>query len=881
MVNDSTHKAARVADIIQTVAKLVVLLVIIPAAVLLAVFFITQPFISDVVVRQLFSLAVAICLAGAIATKTDRNLLGYSLVLIGTILGAVSLSTFWNRSFMTMGAIHAALIITLLLALDASSKEILKQGKAAVVVRFFVILVMVTGPMIGSLYMLDVGGGFQHVILAALLISIPYIIGLHFYRRNPTLGILEAVLSSATLSLASTPILYSALPSVDVFLLISAHVLTFGLGLLLFTQLVRYIQTLVLEREVRTEEHVSERRRVEGLMGIGEYTGDEAATEPPSEPAPDTPTLIDPYAAQGISGLALVLTASGIPGVLLALASLTSFAESSWFLFLFAPLAAIVTLVVMIPAAVFLRLGRYITRTREEQTTKLLGLLTVLCGTAASYVWSQFSLWPVEYSVLLAAAVALSGVTGIFREVRRLWKRLWLWIASGFRALKRWVQRHPIHTGAAIDVLLTLAILSVVSPRMTGFAYYELALLPLSVSIASAFALMGLGALKRVKRRLSLAAVAWVVFLIANSLFTVWYLGVVLGTHSVQSISVSLVWMLGSAALQRLEVSRKLVGVTYAMGMLGVMSYLWLVEPLYLPTSFVLPTVAAVILPAALFHAEYKRALIRAGTAIYRGMTVFGAFLLRFILISYAALAIVIIAYGSYSVLYTSMGMEITYVLVVAGLLFFASYSPVVKYRGMHHRILVSSVIAGLSVFMGSFVYYLALGFVPHLQSVVLSVTTSIAVLAALREELPGVLRPKLPFLLWGAVLVSCSLLGYWWLSGIYEQNLAVAWTAVIVSTYMLASSRVDHLRSVASIGYAVSVVLACALFSHAFGVPWFYLTVGIAIALAPVAFSYYARALRHLGRLAVRLGEALLVLVLTYTVIAAALAGLIVSILA
>jgi hypothetical protein len=879
MVNHSTHKAARVADIIQTVDKLLVLLVIVPAAVLLAVFFVTQPFISDLLVRQLFSLAVATCLAGAIATKTDRNLLGYALVLIGTILGAASLSSYWNRPFMSMGAIHASFLITLSLALDASSKKVLKERRAKLVIASFVILVMITGPMIGALYMLEVGAAYQQVILAALLISLPYTFGLHFYRRSPTLGIVEAFLSSASLSLVSAPIVYSELLLVGVLLLVSAHVLTFGLGLFLFTQLIRYIQTLVLKRKKRTAELVSERRRVEGLMGIDAYTEDEAVSQPESEPVPKLPSLIDPYIAQGISGLALMLIASGIPGVLLELAALTSFAESSWFLFLFAPLAAIVALVVVIPAAIFLRLGHYITRSREEQITKLLGLVTVLCGTAASYIWSQFSLWPVEYSALLAGVVTLSGVTGIFREVRRLWKRLWLRIVSGFRNLKRWIQRHPVHTGGAINVLLTLAILSIVSPLMTGFEYYELALIPLSVSIGSGFALVGLGALKRVKQRLQLAAVAWIVFLAANSLFTVWYLAVVLSTDAVHSISVSLIWMLGSAALQRLEVSRKQVGATYAPGVLGVLSYLWRIEPLYLPTRFVLPAVAAIMLPAALLHEEYRRALMRAGTAVYRGMTAFGALLLRFILISYAALAIVIIAYGSYSLLYASMGMELTYVLVVAGLLFFGSYSPVVKYRGMHHSVLVSSVIAGLAVFMGGFVYHLALGFVPQLQSVVVSITASIVVLTALREELPEILRPKLPLLLWVTAFASCSTFGYWWFSRILDQSQAMAWTAVIVGAYMLASSRLDALEPGPSIAYAASVVLACALFAYAFGVPWFYAAVAIAVALAPVAFPFYIRGLRHLGRLALRLGEALLILVLTYTVIAAGLAGMAASV--
>ncbi len=193
----------------------------------------------------------------------------------------------------------------------------------------------------------------------------------------------------------------------------------------------------------------------------------------------------------------------------------------------------------------------------------------------------------------------------------------------------------------------------------------------------------------------------------------------------------------------------------------------------------------------------------------------------------------------------------------------------------MEHRTLVTFVIAGLALFTGALAYHLALTFVPQIHSLFLAVTTATAILAALREELPDTLHPFIPLVLWGATLLSGSSLVYWWLSRIYEQDLAYAWTGVIVALYMLMSSRSERLKVSASIGYAISIVAACVLFWSAFGLPLTYLVAGIALTLIPVASSYYVRALRHVGRLAQKIGEALLVLVLTYTVIAAAIVGL------
>lgn len=879
MVTDSTYKAAKAADILQTVAKLVVLFVIIPAAVLLAVFFITEPFISDIVVRQSFSLSVALCLAGIIAARTERNVLGYGLILIGTALGTSSLSTFWNQAFMTMGCIHGALIIALVLVLDATSKEVIEGGTPSAVTTFLISAVIITGPLIGVLYLIDLGTSLEYILLVALLISIPYVVGLHYYQRRAKLGVFEAVLLSAALSLAFSPPLYANIVVPDMLTVLSAHILMFGIGLLVFSQMLRYIQTLVLERGARQTEGVSERKRIEMLMGIDQYTEIETRSQAPVPQTTKTPEIIDLYIAHAVSSLSLVLVASGIPAELLALAALSSFGESSWFLFLFTPLAAILSLLVVIPSAVFMRLGHYITRRLEEKLVKLLGLLTVLSATAASYVWSQFSLWPNAYSAILAAVVALSGVTGIFREVRKLWKRLWLQIVHRFRALKRWIVTHPVHTGAAVDSLLTVSIITIILPMLAGFEYHQFALVPLSSSIASAIAMMGLGAMKQIRNRMRFAAAAWVTLLCSNSLFTYWYLTIVLATEIISAVAVSLMWMLGSAALQKLETSRRTAGLAYLPGTLGVVWYLFLIEQLYLPMRYILPAIAALVLPAAILHSEYKRALVRAGITVYRAMTVFGALLVRFILVSYATLAIAIITYGSYSFLYSGIGLDFTYVLVIAGTLFFLSYSPVVKYRGMDHRLLVLSMVAGLAFFMGAMVYYLMFAILPRFQAIVLAVTTSLTILTWLRDELPKALRSAIPLVLWGTVLLFSSSLTYWWLSGLYEQSLAFAWTAAVISAYMLVSSRTESLKTPASIGYAITGLLACVLFWFSFGFSLMYLAAAVIIVLAPIAFDYYIRALRYMGRLALKLGEALLLLVLTYTVLAAAIIGLSISV--
>ncbi len=645
MVNDSTYKAAKVADVIQTAAKLLVLLIIIPAAVLLAVFFITEPFISEIAVRQTFSLAFALCLAGAIGTKTGRNLFGYVLVLSGAVLGAYSLSIFWDQSFMTMGCVHVNIIIALVLALDASSKKLLEEQRATVVIWTLILLAIVTGPLIGALYMIQLGSSLQLTLLIALLASVPYLIGLHIYQKRPILAIVETVVFSAAMSQGFAPLLYSDMLVVDLFVEISAHLIVLGVSLLLSSQMLRYIQTNILRRTVGDTQYVTERQRIESLMGLDEYTDDETVSEAPVQTLPPTPWIIDPNTAHALSSLGLILVACGVPTQLVSLAALSSFAESSWVPLLFFPLAAIVSFLVIIPATVFLRLARYMTRRREEQTVKILGLLTVLAGTTSSFMWTQFSFWPIEKSLALAGAVIVTGVTGIFREVRRIWRSLWFKIVHRFRMVKHWIRNHPVQTGVAIDLLLTAAVLSLVVPLMSGLPYYELALIPLSITIASGFGMIGIGALKRMRSRMKFAAVTWILFLSANAVLTHWILTALLDTGPIQRVTIPMIWMLGSAALQKLEISRKVSGLFYLPGLVGAVWYLHLVEPLYLPTEYLLPATAIIILPVGVLREEYTRgltrakdamaaALIRIGVAVYRAMIAFGEFLIRFILVS-------------------------------------------------------------------------------------------------------------------------------------------------------------------------------------------------------------------------------------------------------
>jgi len=71
MTEKGTERAARVADLMQTLARLLVLVIIIPAAILLAVYFLLEGVIQNNFIRGLFSLTFGLGLAGMFVARSS------------------------------------------------------------------------------------------------------------------------------------------------------------------------------------------------------------------------------------------------------------------------------------------------------------------------------------------------------------------------------------------------------------------------------------------------------------------------------------------------------------------------------------------------------------------------------------------------------------------------------------------------------------------------------------------------------------------------------------------------------------------------------------------------------------------------------------------
>ncbi|MGY5876870.1 MAG: hypothetical protein RTU30_14065, partial [Candidatus Thorarchaeota archaeon] len=805
METDSTERAVRVADVMQLFAQMVVLVVIVPLAVLLAAFFILEPIIPDSFVRGFLSFSVGVGLGGLLLIKTGRPFVGSSLASISTIVAAVFLSILWVSFHAMLYAVHGVLILNLLILYNLKRSEHITHGVWSIVNSVMGVIVVLSGPLALCLTLLAYGFVFTLVLaIAPLSLSIYMIIG-QYLTRDIRLGIPNISLLSLACGLIGLHIHLTSTVQSTTILQLSILGIATGLGLVVSAQITRRIQIHLLKSPRKKKTKKKERARIESMIGIELDDGSEGVLEE-AQPVEEEfiplgqGWLIDLDQSMGVSAAGVILSASGLPIIFLWLASLTEWGLSPQFIMLMGPIAILFAFLVYGPAPVLLRLGGFIKRSTETRIVQCLGVSVVAAATLTVFFWMLYFLWPLHYSILVAFFLLISGLTGLFREVRRLWRRLWEGITGSFRRMKRWVKEHPLHAGVFADLVVSGLVAYVLYPELSTYPYSIIGALLVGITSFSFFGVLGVAVFRSLPRREQLLVLAWTALLTCFSLLTFWYLYFASANSLFDAMRFSILWYLGSAVLLKLEVPRSRVAILFLPAAASAAFMFWEIESLSFPVFQPLFTIiAALVLLFPLLRPEYSialiatlRVLVRVGNAIqrgiervsatvraaaakakvvlvrigsavkrsitriwstiYRGAVFLGQMILRFILIAYAVVIITALSTISYNFIHIQFEYDLILAAFIAALVFFILYLPLINYKKMNQSPIMWICIVGLAISAGIVVFYFSETYHMALRVFAAAVSTS-CILTISRNQLPDSVRRQLVPATWVQVL--------------------------------------------------------------------------------------------------------------------------------
>ncbi|MDF1540898.1 MAG: hypothetical protein P1Q69_18525, partial [Candidatus Thorarchaeota archaeon] len=558
MTEKGTERAARVADLMQTLARLLVLVIIIPAAILLAVYFLLAGLIPDVVIRGMFSLTFGFGLAGGFVARMKHPLLGSSIVTLATILGATSLALFWNSLFAAALVFHIFSIVLLGIMNYLHRVNVIPPWRWSWMKSMNAAIIVASAPIAFAILLSSLGFLPTHVIALSSLILWIYSVGAQYYSRNLRLGLVNSTIPSLAVSMIVLQSFIDGYPTSDILLLSSIGMLGFGTGLLVITQITRFIQRSLSLRPVRMESEKLRRAQILKEVGLDNYADEVLET---IEPKPEW--LINTKQAQSLSGLSLLFIAAGIPTYFLWMSLHTPLGIEAAFNLLFFPLAALISLIVLIPSPVLFRLGGAIERSREIIVAKGLGLIVVLDAALISIIWTQFFYWGIFQTVALAFSLFLTGITGVSERIRRIWRNLGHIVTDLLHRIHLWISSHMLHTGIAIDFAITALVLYLAYPVLSTLPNSMISLPTLSALVFTVIALIGVGIYGSLERRNAFAAIGWGTLLFSSSLLTFWYLSSILMLNLFSAACYGVIWWIGFAALQKISISRRHVSVPF------------------------------------------------------------------------------------------------------------------------------------------------------------------------------------------------------------------------------------------------------------------------------------------------------------------------------
>jgi len=806
----------RIADVLYAISRFIVVVCILPIAIWFATFALLEPIISDFFVRVLVSSAFGVGLFGILLLLTGRHHAGAVMLDLSILASAISLSILWNTLHASIACFHGYFLATLPILVYLKRKEKISLSMWDRTRFLFGALAITTGPIAISATLLfySTPQSFVATIFPASLAI--YLIVTHSRIRNPRFGIVHSVLLGLSSGLLSSHLFIERVGFLEPIINMSVFLFGCGIGILTSSQVGRELER-IRTRRTRQDTGLSD-EEIEKIDDFTRY---------------DDEWIIEHETAHTLSGFGVILISIGSSPIFLWLAQLTDLGLLPQFNELFIPFTLLLSLLVLAPSPVFFRLGRRINRDKEGIIIRGIGFFVVLLASLTAFSWTQVNLWEFYISLALSSFLFIMGITGLFRRIRRLWRILWLRIIGVFRAIKNWIQMHPLQTGIAIDTAVSSFITLLLSQTLYLLPDPLLTLLLTFVTTFSLLGTIGLLGLKRMARRNQFLAASWTIFLCAVSSYIFWNLYRLQSMDLLLATTVSLLPLLLTSLLLKVQIQRTRVAIPYVPAVVSF-SYLARMFELQIPEiTFPLFTVLAVVLLLApILHVEYRRFLM----AIYDVILISSAVLLCF------ALFLV-----EFYLFIPIMNLDLVTSVILLSVIFFAAYLPIPRKYEKDGSTLLTASIMGLAVSVSLLLFISSIAYHIVIRILVALFVFSLILLLS-KDNWPEKYEPLLITVTWSLFLALVSFLLYSELITIYGDLISIAASGLLFGFGLLPLQRLEVIDQYVRILYLFLALLSGTSLVYLLTFNPTYSLFALILLPIPVAYQYYNRFIRYLG---------------------------------
>ena len=804
----------RIADVLYAISRFIVAVCILPIAIWFATFALLEPIISDFFVRVLVSSAFGIGLFGILLILTGRLHVGAIMFDLSILASAISLSILWNTPHASIACIHGYFLATIPVLYYLKRKDSISQTMWNRTRFMFGILAISTAPVAMGATLL-----FYSLSLSIVITIVPawlalYLIVTHIRMRDPRFGPSHAVLLGLSTGLLTSHLFIERVGFLG--LLLNSSVILFGcgIGILVCAQVEREIESILSKRRAQRESDEEFEDLVDYKQSNKEW-------------------IVDSDIAHVLSGIGVIFISIGSSPIFLWLARLTDLGLLPQFDSLFIPFTILLSLLVLAPAPVFFRLGGKINRDKEGIVIRGIGLLIVILASVTAYSWTQYNLWDFYLSLVLTSFLFIMGITGLFRRIRRLWRNLWLRIIREIRAIKTWVQMHPLQTGVAVDIVLSGLIILWISPTLYLLPD-PLITIPLTfITAFSLFGTIGLLGLRKLSRRNQFLAISWTTLLCTISSLIFWAMFRLWSMELLIVATVSLQPLLLTSLLLKIRIPRIRVAIFY-LPAVASFSYLTRMFELQNPIiAFPLFTVlAVVILLAPILYIEYTRVLV----ALYDVILISSAILLCCALFLVEVLVFIPI-----------LDLDLVTSLILLAVIFFAAYLPFPRKYEKDGSTLLSVSILGLALSLSSLIFVYS-----DAYHIVLRLLASLFVFSLIlllsKDSWPERYRPYLITITWCLLLTLGSFLLYTNLINIYDEWISLLSSGLLFSLGLLPLQRLEVGSHYVRVLYLIIAIPIGASLVYLLTFNLTYSLFAVILLPIPVAYQYYNRFIRFLG---------------------------------
>ena len=807
----------RIADVLYAISRFIVAVCILPIAIWFATFALLETIISDFFVRVLVSSAVGIGLFGILLIISSRLHAGAIMIDLSILTSAVSLGILWNTLHSTIACAHGYFLATLLILFYLKRKNSISQSMWDRTRFAFGILALSTGPSAISATLLFYSISWSIVISIFPVSLAIYLMVIHISIRDPRFGNIHSVLFGISSGLLSSHLFITRIGFLDMLLNTSVFLLGYGVGLLFCAQVARKIDKTLSRKKVQKKRIPAD---VE-YEDFGDFTkfNDE--------------WIIKHETAHILSGIGIIFISVGSSPIFLWLARLTEWGNIPQFDFLFIPFTILLSLLVLAPAPVFLRLGGKINRSIESNIIRGIGFIIVLLVAFTSYSWTQYQLWDFYISLVFASFLFIMGVTGLFRRIRRLWRNLWLRSIRVIRALKQWIVEHPMLTGVAIDTVMSSLIILWIYPTLSLYPDPIISILLVYIAAFTLFGTIGLLGLKKLPRRNRFLSISWSVFLCTISTFLFLLKHRLWSVNLLTDAAIALLPLLLSIFLLKVQISRRRISILY---MPAVLSFSFLVRIIEMQLSIIafpiFTILALVILLAPILYLEYVRILV----AIH-----------NVILISSAVLICIILFFVEFLVFIPVFDLDIITSLILLSLIFFVAYLPFPFKYETDGSSLLSASILGTAVSLASLIFIYSDSY--HIGFRLLASLFVISFILLLSKNTwPEECRPYLIPITWCLILAMGTFQLFTLLTNSYSEWVSFLSSGLLFSFGLLPLQRVEVIDHKASKMYGILAIPFGMSLVYLLTLNPFYTILAVILLPIPVAYHYYKRFIKFLG---------------------------------